>query len=82
MENGKLDAITIEDEIPANLEFVQGSERAEGTEPNPVELKVENGKVIAKYPEITDTKERSIAFKVKVKEEAKAGETIVNKACE
>ena len=32
MENGKLDAITIEDEIPANLEFVQGSERAEGTE--------------------------------------------------
>ncbi|RWR60219.1 isopeptide-forming domain-containing fimbrial protein [Bacillus cereus] len=80
VENGKLDAITIEDEIPANLEFVQGSERAEGTEPNPVELKVENGKVIAKYPEITDTKERSIAFKVKVKEEAKAGETIVNKA--
>ncbi|PFT37130.1 isopeptide-forming domain-containing fimbrial protein, partial [Bacillus cereus] len=80
VENGKLDAVTIEDEIPANLEFVQGSERAEGTEPNPVELKVENGKVIAKYPEITDTKERSIAFKVKVKEEAKAGETIVNKA--
>ncbi|MHA4196387.1 isopeptide-forming domain-containing fimbrial protein, partial [Bacillus cereus] len=80
VENGKLDAITIEDEIPANLEFVQGSERAEGTEPNPVELKVENGKVIAKYPEITDTKERSIAFKVKVKEEAKVGEAIVNKA--
>ena len=41
MENGKLDAVTIEDEIPANLEFVQGSERAEGAEPNPVELKVE-----------------------------------------
>ncbi|PGQ39938.1 cell surface protein, partial [Bacillus thuringiensis] len=80
VENGKLDAVTIEDEIPANLEFVQGSERAEGVEPNPVELKVANGKVIAKYPEITDTKERSIAFKVKVKEEAKAGETIVNKA--
>ncbi|MGH0481979.1 isopeptide-forming domain-containing fimbrial protein, partial [Bacillus cereus] len=80
VENGKLDAVTIEDEIPANLEFVQGSERVEGAEPNPVELKVENGKVIAKYPEIMDTKERSIAFKVKVKEEAKAGETIVNKA--
>ncbi|HDR4461505.1 TPA: DUF11 domain-containing protein [Bacillus cereus] len=80
VENGKLDAVTIEDEIPANLEFVQGSERAEGAEPTPVELKVENGKVIAKYPEITDTKERSISFKVKVKEEAKAGETIVNKA--
>ncbi|PFQ04996.1 isopeptide-forming domain-containing fimbrial protein [Bacillus cereus] len=80
VENGKLDAVTIEDEIPANLEFVQGSVRAEGAAPNPVELKVENGKIIAKYPEITDTKERSIAFKVKVKEEAKAGETIVNKA--
>ena len=79
MENGKLDAITIEDEIPANLEFVQGSERAEGTEPNPVELKVENGKVIAKYPEITDTKERSIAFKVKVKEEAKAEKRLLIK---
>ncbi|HHB3507099.1 TPA: isopeptide-forming domain-containing fimbrial protein, partial [Bacillus cereus] len=80
VENGKLEAVTIEDEIPANLEFIQGSERAEGAGPSPVELKVENGKVIAKYPEITDTKERSIIFKVKVKEEAKAGETIVNKA--
>ncbi|WP_242257532.1 hypothetical protein, partial [Bacillus cereus group sp. BfR-BA-01379] len=36
-----------------------------------VELKVENGKVLAKYPEITDTEERSITFKVKVKEEVK-----------
>ena len=71
MENGKLDTVTIEDEIPANLEFVQGSERVEGAEPNPVELKVENGKVIAKYPEIMDTKERSIAFKVKVKKRQK-----------
>ncbi|MFJ6274656.1 isopeptide-forming domain-containing fimbrial protein [Bacillus thuringiensis] len=80
VENGKLDAVTIEDEIPANLEFVQGSERAEGAEPNPVELKVENGKVIAKYPEITDTKERSISFKVKVKEEVTVGKKIINKA--
>ncbi|MFU2031709.1 isopeptide-forming domain-containing fimbrial protein, partial [Bacillus wiedmannii] len=80
VENGKLEAVTIEDEIPANLEFVQGSERAEGAGPSPVELKVENGKVIAKYPEITDTEERSIIFKVKVKKEAKVGETIVNKA--
>ncbi|MFB5584245.1 isopeptide-forming domain-containing fimbrial protein [Bacillus albus] len=80
VENGKLEAVTIEDEIPASLEFVPGSERAEGAGPNPVELKVENGKIIAKYPEITDTEERSIIFKVKVKEEAKAGETIVNKA--
>ncbi|WP_270606607.1 isopeptide-forming domain-containing fimbrial protein, partial [Bacillus mobilis] len=80
VENGKLEAVTVEDELPANLEFVQGSERTEGAGPNPVELKVENGKIIAKYPEITDTKERSIIFKVKVKEEAKVGESIVNKA--
>ncbi|MGH0595406.1 isopeptide-forming domain-containing fimbrial protein, partial [Bacillus pretiosus] len=80
VENGKLEAVTIEDEIPANLEFVQGSERAEGAGPKPVELKVENGKVIAKYPEITDIEERSIIFKVKVKKEAKVGEIIVNKA--
>ncbi|MGH1298842.1 isopeptide-forming domain-containing fimbrial protein [Bacillus pretiosus] len=80
VENGKLEAVTIEDEIPANLEFVQGSERVEGAGPKPVELKVENGKVIAKYPEITDIEERSIIFKVKVKKEAKVGEIIVNKA--
>lgn len=71
VENGKLEAVTIEDEIPANLEFIQGSGRVEGAGPSPVELKVENGKIIAKYPEITDTKERSIIFKVKVKAEAK-----------
>ena len=39
---------------------------------------MENGKIIAKYPEITDT-ERSIVFKVKVKDSAKVG-AIVNKA--
>ena len=32
------------------------------------------------YPSITDTKERIIRFKVIVNEEAKAGETILNKA--
>ena len=46
----------------------------------PTELKVENGKVTVKYPEITDTKERSIIFKVKVKESVKVGEEITNKA--
>ncbi|MCU4921649.1 isopeptide-forming domain-containing fimbrial protein, partial [Bacillus cereus] len=79
VENGKLEAVTIEDEIPANLEFIQGSERAEGAGPSPVELKVENGKVIAKYPAITDIEERSIVFKAKVKEDFKVGEGIVNK---
>ncbi|MGX5623251.1 isopeptide-forming domain-containing fimbrial protein [Bacillus cereus] len=80
VENGKLDAVTIEDEIPANLEFVQGSERAEGTEPNPVELKEEAGKITAKYENITDTAERSIIFKVKVTEAVKVGKKIVNTA--
>ena len=37
-------------------------------------------KVIAKYPEIMDMEERSIVFKTKVKETAKIGEEIVNKA--
>ena len=35
---------------------------------------------MAKYLEITDTKERSIIFKVRVKEEAEIGKEIVNKA--
>ncbi|MRA64148.1 hypothetical protein GH818_28710, partial [Bacillus thuringiensis] len=53
---------------------------AEGAGPNPVELKMEKGKGMAKYPEITGIEERSITFKVKVKEEVKVGEKIVNKA--
>ncbi|MED1449005.1 hypothetical protein P4U60_28225, partial [Bacillus pacificus] len=40
--------------------------------------KMEFGKVIAKYLEITDTKERSIIFKAKVKEAPSKG--ITNKA--
>ncbi len=78
VENGKLDVVTIEDEIPAGLEYVQGSIRFEGAEPNPIELKMEFGKVIAKYLEITDTKERNIIFKAKVKEAPSKG--ITNKA--
>ena len=46
---------------------MKDSLRAEGTKLDPVELKVKDGKVIAKYPEITDTEERSIVFKAKVK---------------
>ena len=38
-----------------------------------MELKVENGKVIATYAEIMDTEERSIVFKVKVKESVTIG---------
>ncbi|MEB9903788.1 isopeptide-forming domain-containing fimbrial protein, partial [Bacillus anthracis] len=80
VKDGKLAEVKIEDEIPAGLEFVQGSEKAEGAEPKPMELKVENGKVIATYAEIMDTEERSIAFKVKVKESVTIGKGITNKA--
>ena len=59
---------------------MENSLQAEGSKPSPVELKFENGKVMAKYLEITDTKERSIIFKVRVKEEAEVGKEIVNKA--
>ncbi|WP_241675971.1 isopeptide-forming domain-containing fimbrial protein, partial [Bacillus wiedmannii] len=80
VKDGKLAEVKIEDEIPAGLEFVQGSEKAEGEEPKLVELKVENGKVMAKYSEIMDTKERSIVFKVKVKDSVAIGKGITNKA--
>ena len=72
--------MTIEDELPSSLEFVKDSLKAEGVQPEPVELKFENGKIIAKYPAITDMEERSIVFKTKVKETTKIGEEIVNKA--
>ena len=59
---------------------MKDSLQAEGSKPAPVELKVENGKVLAKYPEITDMEERSITFKVKVK--GNVSNTIVNEAIE
>ena len=37
---------------------MKDSLKLEGSKPDPVELKFENGKVMAKYPEITDTKEK------------------------
>ncbi|MBJ9983818.1 isopeptide-forming domain-containing fimbrial protein, partial [Bacillus sp. S29] len=45
-----------------------------------VELKEEAGKVSAKYENITDMKERSIIFKVKVKDSVEVDKAIVNKA--
>ncbi len=80
VENGKLTEVNIKDTLPKGLEYVEGKITAEGSKPKPVELKVENGKVTAKYPAITDTEERSIVFKAKVKESVKAGEEIVNEA--
>ena len=79
VENGKLETVLVEDTLPKGVEYVKDSLKAEGIKPEPVELKVEDGKVMAKYPEIMDT-EKSIVFKVKVKDSAKVGEAIVNKA--
>ena len=71
--------MTIEDELPSSLEYVKDSLKAEGVKPEPVELKFENGKVIAKYPEIMDMEERSIVFKTKVKETAKLVKKLLTK---
>ena len=79
VEHGKVAKVKIKDELPTGLEFVEGSERAEGENPKPLYVKVKT-ESSAEYPEITDMKERSIVFKVKVKEKAKVGEEIVNKA--
>ncbi len=80
VKDGKLAEVKIEDEIPSGLEYVKDSLKAEGDEPAPVELKEEAGKVTAKYENITDTKERSIIFKVKVKDSVEVDKAIVNKA--
>ena len=44
---------------------MKDSLKAEGVEPEPVELKFENGKVIAKYPEIMDMEEKVSSLKQK-----------------
>ncbi|WP_153604009.1 DUF11 domain-containing protein, partial [Pseudomonas aeruginosa] len=54
VENGKLEKVMIEDTLPEGVEYVKDSLKAEGVKPEPVELKMENGKVTATYPEITD----------------------------
>ena len=59
---------------------MKDSLKAEGDKPAPVELKEEAGKVSAKYENITDMKERSITFKVKVKDSVEVDKAIVNKA--
>ena len=63
----------IDDQLPNGLEYVKDSLKAEGNEPNPVELKRRSWKITAKYENITDTAERSIIFKVKVTEAVKSG---------
>ncbi|MFP1647572.1 isopeptide-forming domain-containing fimbrial protein [Enterococcus mundtii] len=78
--NGVLKQVTVTDNLPKGLTYVEGSLMSEGDDPQPTSLTMENGKMVAEYTGIADTKVRSIIFKVKVNEEAKVGETIVNKA--
>ncbi|WP_249921809.1 hypothetical protein A5821_000088 [Enterococcus sp. 7F3_DIV0205] len=78
--NGVIDQVTVTDTLPVGLTYVEGSLTSEGAEPKPTSLLMENGKMTAEYPTIDDTTVRSVVFKVKVNEEAKVGETIVNKA--
>ncbi|EKA3598793.1 DUF11 domain-containing protein [Enterococcus faecalis] len=80
IENGILNKVVITDQLPKGLTYVKDSLTSVGDEPKPTSLKEANGTIIAEYPSITDTKERSIRFKVTVNEEAKAGEAILNKA--
>ncbi|RXW08876.1 cell wall surface anchor protein [Enterococcus faecalis] len=80
VENGVLNKVVITDQLPKGLTYVKDSLTSVGDEPKPISLKETNGTITAEYPSITDTKERSIRFKVIVNEEAKAGETILNKA--
>ncbi len=78
--NGVLKQVTVTDNLPKGLTYVEGSLMSEGDDPQPTSLTMENGKMVAEYTGIADTKVRSVIFKVKVNEEAKVGETIVNKA--
>ncbi|KII51187.1 hypothetical protein QR19_14090, partial [Enterococcus faecalis] len=80
IENGVLNKVVITDQLPKGLTYVKDSLTSVGDEPKPTSLTEANGTITAEYPSITDTKERSIRFKVIVNEEAKAGETILNKA--
>ncbi|WP_155756816.1 isopeptide-forming domain-containing fimbrial protein, partial [Enterococcus mundtii] len=78
--NGVLKQVTVTDNLPKGLTYVEGSLMSEGDDPQPTSLTMENGKMVAEYTGIADTKVRSIIFKVKVNEEAKVGEQIINKA--
>ena len=40
VEHGKVAKVKIKDELPTGLEFVEGSERAEGENPKPLYVKV------------------------------------------
>ncbi|MGX7418610.1 isopeptide-forming domain-containing fimbrial protein [Carnobacterium gallinarum] len=80
IENGILKKVTITDNLPKGLTYVENSVMSEGDAPSPISLTVNNGKLVAEYPQISDTKIRAIKFKVTVDKEAVVGTPIVNKA--
>ncbi|MGX7263842.1 isopeptide-forming domain-containing fimbrial protein, partial [Enterococcus crotali] len=80
VENGVLNQVTVTDNLPKGVTYVENSLRSEGDDPKPTNITVKDGKVTAEYPKISDTKTRSIIFKVKINQEAIAGRTIINKA--
>ncbi|MFP7490989.1 isopeptide-forming domain-containing fimbrial protein [Bacillus paralicheniformis] len=67
--------LTISDELPAGLTYVEGSIKAS----NGGEAKIENGKITANFGNVTDTEWRTVTFQAKI-ESGYIGKTIKNVA--
>ncbi|MCY1631849.1 isopeptide-forming domain-containing fimbrial protein [Bacillus paralicheniformis] len=67
--------LTISDELPAGLTYVEGSIKAS----NGGEAKIENGKITANFGDVTDTEWRTVTFQAKI-ESGYIGKTIKNVA--
>ena len=70
VENGKLEKVMIEDTLPAGVEYVKDSLKAEGIKPEPVELKWKMVKSLQSIQKLRIQKKK-YCFKVKVKDSAK-----------
>ncbi len=78
MTNGVLNQVTVTDNLPKGLTYVEGSLTSEGDQPEPTSLTYKDGTITAEYGKISDTKARSIIFKVKVNKGAVSGKEILN----
>uniref|UniRef100_UPI000A4A319C DUF11 domain-containing protein n=1 Tax=Enterococcus mundtii TaxID=53346 RepID=UPI000A4A319C len=58
--NGVLNQVTVTDNLPRGLTFVEGSLTSEGDDPQPTSLTYKDGTITAEYGKINDTKVRSI----------------------
>ncbi|WP_019724387.1 isopeptide-forming domain-containing fimbrial protein, partial [Enterococcus mundtii] len=76
--NGVLNQVTVTDNLPKGLTYVEGSLTSEGDQPEPTSLTYKDGTITAEYGKISDTKARSIIFKVKVNKDAVSGKEILN----